>query len=172
MDEDRPIRGCRCRRYVAKRLAVAGRSRQRTNVARFTPARRPSAKQVSFKWVRRGEKRSPEEQARLDAIRASSIELAAALKLADEFVAIIRKQSPGSGSLDEWLVRAEASICPGLRVFAEGIRRDEAAVHTAITERWSNGPIAGPGNRLKTIKRQVYGRSGLPLLRAQLIRIA
>jgi hypothetical protein len=33
-------------------------------------------------------------------------------------------------------------------------RRDEAAVQAAVTQRWSNGPVEGHVNRLKTIKRQ------------------
>jgi hypothetical protein len=48
---------------------------------------------LSFEWVRRPEKRKSEEQAHLDAIRAGIDELASALELADEFAALIRKQS-------------------------------------------------------------------------------
>jgi transposase len=158
------------RRYVTKRLAAAGKSRERINAAKSSPACLPTAKQLSFEWVRRSEKRKPAEQARLDAIRGCSTELACVLDLADEFAAMIRKQS--RDSLGEWLVKAEASTCLGLRVFAEGIRRDEAAVHAAITERWSNGPVEGHVNRLKTIKRQMYGRGGFRLLRARVVRVA
>ena len=43
------------------------------------------------------------------------------------------------------------------------------AVEAAVTERWSNGPVEGQVNRLKTIKRQMYGRAGVELLRARLI---
>ena len=67
----------------------------------------------------------PPEQARLDAIRARSDERAAVLDLADGFADLIRKRSPET--LGEWLARGEASPDPGLRRFAEGIRRDEAA---------------------------------------------
>jgi hypothetical protein len=38
-----------------------------------------------------------------------------------------------------------------------------------VTERWSNGPVEGQVNRLKTIKRQMYGRAGVELLRARLM---
>jgi hypothetical protein len=48
---------------------------------------------LSFEWVRRPEHRKSEAQAHLDAIRAGSSELASALELADEFAALIRKQS-------------------------------------------------------------------------------
>ena len=89
------------------------------------------------------------EQVRLDAIRGCSVELAAALDLADGFADLIRKQS--SATLAEWLVRGEASSEPDLRRFAEGIRRDEACVQAAVTERWSNGPVEGHVNRLKLL---------------------
>ena len=96
--------------------------------------------------------------------------MTAALDLADGFADLIRKQS--TGTLSEWLTRGEASSDPDLRRFAEGIRRDEAAVHAAVTERWSNGPVEGHVNRLKTIKRQMYGRAGFVLLRARVLNAA
>src|SRR5439155_23370752 len=104
------------------------------------------------------------------AIRGGSVELAAALGLAAAFAGLIRKQS--TEILSEWLARGEASSDPDLRRFAEGIRRDEASVHAAVTERWSNGPVEGHVNRLKTIKRQMYGRAGFVLLRARVLNAA
>lgn len=157
-------------RYVTKRLAVAGKKRERINAAKAPSVPRPSAKQLSFEWVRRLEKRKPDEQLRLDAIRAGSDELAAALEIADEFAKLIRKQS--RGTLSDWLARGEASPTSELRRFVEGIRRDESAVLAAMTTKWSNGPVEGHVNRLKTIKRQMYGRAGFILLRARVIKIA
>ena len=151
--------------FVTKRLGAAGKRRERLDAAQPPVPARPSARQLSFEWVRRAENRKPAEQARLDAIRARSDELAAALDLADGFADLIRKRS--GTTLGEWLARGEASSDPDLRRFAEGIRRDEAAVHAAVTERWSNGPVEGQVNRLKTIKRQMYGRAGFVLLRAR-----
>jgi transposase len=116
------------------------------------------------------QKRKPAEQARLEAIRARSEELAAALDLADGFADLIRKRS--RETLGEWLARAEAASDPDLRRFAEGIRRDEAAVEAAVTQKWSNGPVEGHVNRLKTIKRQMYGRAGFVLLRARVLDAA
>ena len=101
---------------------------------------------------------------------AWSDELTAALDLADGFADLIRKRS--TGTLSEWLTRGEASSDPDLRRFAEGIRRDEAAVQAAVTETWSNGPVEGHVNRLKTIKRQMYGRAGFALLRARVLTAA
>jgi transposase len=156
--------------FVTKRLGAAGKKRERRNAATPPVPRPPSARQLSFEWVRRPEKRKPPEQARLDAIRGCSVELAEALDLADGFANLIRKKS--TEALSDWLARGEASSDPDLRRFAEGIRRDEASVHAAVTERWSNGPVEGHVNRLKTIKRQMYGRAGFVLLRARVLNAA
>jgi transposase len=156
--------------FVTKRLGAAGKQRERLNAAKPPIPAPPSARQLSFEWIRRVEKRKPPEQARLDAIRAQSDELAATLDLADGFANLIRKRS--RETLSEWLTQGEASSDPDLRRFAEGIRRDEAAVHAAVTETWSNGPVEGHVNRLKTIKRQMYGRAGFMLLRARVLKAA
>jgi transposase len=155
--------------FVTKRLGAAGKRRERLNAAEPPVPARPSARQLSFEWARRAEKRKPAEQARLEAIRARSDELAAALDLAEGFAELIRKRS--RETLGEWLARAEAASDPDLRRFAEGIRRDEAAVGAAVTQRWSNGPVEGHINRLKTIKRQMYGRAGFVLLRARVLNV-
>jgi transposase len=93
-----------------------------------------------------------------------------ALDLADEFAELVRKRS--KGSLSDWLAKGEASSCPEVRRFAEGIRRDEAAVQAAVSQKWSNGPVEGHVNRLKMIKRQMYGRAGFVLLKARVIKVA
>lgn len=175
LHRDLALQGCRLsygsvRRYVTKRLAAAGKSRVRVNAAKPPAPPLPSAKQLSFDWVRRRENRKDEQRARLDAIRSRSAALSAALDLADEFAALIRKLS--QGTLTAWLAKAEASWCPEIRRFAEGIRRDEAAVQVAVSGPWSNGPVEGHVNRLKTIKRQMYGRAGFVLLRARVVNAA
>ena len=154
-------------RYVSKRLGPAGKKSGSSTGASPPVPPLPSAKQLSFEWVRRPEKRKPAEQARLDAIRAGSDELTAALELADEFAELIRQRS--QGTLSDWLTRGEACVNPEVRRFAEGVRRDEAAVQAAVTQRWSNGPVEGHINRLKTVKRQMYGRAGFVLLRARVV---
>jgi transposase len=154
-------------RYVRKRLGVAGKKCERAGAARPSAPPPPSPRQLSFEWVRRPENRKPNELRRIDAIRASSDELATALDLADEFADLIRKRS--SKTLGDWLVKGEASSSPEIRRFAEGIRRDESAVLAAVTQRWSNGPVEGHINRLKTVKRQMYGRAGFVLLRARIL---
>jgi transposase len=106
----------------------------------------------------------------MDAIRASSDELATALRLADEFADLLRKRS--SQTLSDWLVKGEAASSSEMRRYAQGIRRDETAVLAAVTLPWSNGPVEGHVNRLKTLKRQMYGRAGFVLLKARVLNVA
>jgi transposase len=56
-----------------------------------------------------------------------------------------------------------------IRSFATGIRQDEAAVRAALAHEWSNGQVEGQINKLKLIKRQMYGRAKLDLLKARLL---
>jgi transposase len=68
-----------------------------------------------------------------------------------------------------WLKDAHQSGLYAMQRFARALRRDIDAVRNAITERWSNGQTEGQINRLKTLKRAMYGRAGPELLRARML---
>jgi hypothetical protein len=72
-------------------------------------------------------------------------------------------------ALHHWMARARATGIALIQNFESQLQRDILAVEAAVTERWSNGPVEGQVNRLKTIKRQMYGRAGVEMLRARLI---
>ena len=59
-----------------------------------------------------------------------------------------------------------------MRSFVSGIIQDQAAVKAALNEPWSNGQTEGQNTKLKLVKRQMYGRAGLDLLRACLLGAA
>jgi transposase len=122
---------------------------------------------LSFEFIRRPENREEEQQARLDLLCASIPRVHAGVTLATEFAEMVRKES--ELPLAEWLVQAEQSGSEEMRGFAAGLRQDEAAVRAALTEPWSNGPVEGQVNRLKLIKRSMYGRAGFRLLRARVL---
>ena len=67
--------------------------------------------------------------------------------------------------MEEWIKDAAASL---LASFARGIIADKQAVTAGIVEPWSNGQTEGHITKLKMIKRQMYGRANLDLLRARL----
>jgi len=71
--------------------------------------------------------------------------------------------------LTKWLAEAKNVGIYSFKRFAKTLRRDWAAVQNALKESFSNGPVEGHINRLKTLERQMYGRAGFELLRARLL---
>ena len=71
--------------------------------------------------------------------------------------------------LKNWIDSTIASGFSFVAQFAGTLRRDLEAVELSITKPWSNGPIEGHINRLKAIKRQMYGRAGFELLKARVL---
>ncbi len=71
--------------------------------------------------------------------------------------------------LDTWLHKAERSSIPEFQGFANGIRRDYAAVKAAFSSEISNGQVEGQVHRLKLQKRQVFGRANFDLLRLRVL---
>jgi transposase len=130
------------RRYVSRRLGSTHRPGPRTAPCTPPPPPRPSARQLSFEFLKRAEKREAEEQAQVDRLRAAP-PLRKALELAESFAALVRKL--GTASLSYWLATAEQSGYAELVGFAAGLRQDEAAVRAALTTPWSNGPVEGQG---------------------------
>lgn len=55
-----------------------------------------------------------------------------------------------------------------MSAFAPSLRKDQTAVSAALTEPWSNGQTEGQINRLKLLKRQMYGRAGIAFLKARI----
>jgi transposase len=90
-------------------------------------------------------------------------------KLAVNFRANLFGADPGR--LDAWLTEANASGPHHIRSFARWLTRDLPAVRNAIAEPWSNGQAEAQINKLKTLKRSMYGRASVELLRARLIPI-
>jgi len=88
-------------------------------------------------------------------------------KLALQFRAMLRWRR--SKRLQSWIEKAMASRFSFLGQFARTLRRDLPAVERSITMPWSNGPLEGQINRLKVIKRQMYGRAGFALLKARVL---
>lgn len=169
------VRGCSSsyeavRRFLNRRLGTAGRKRQRVNAAACPAPVPPSPRKLSFDFICRVEKRKPEQQARWERARSADADLAATLDIAAEFAALVRKQS--NLTLTDWFVQVAGTASKELQTFAAGLRADEAAVTAGLSQAWSNGPVEGQVNRLKTIKRQMYGRAGLLLLRARVLHAA
>jgi transposase len=74
--------------------------------------------------------------------------------------------------LDQWRERVAQSELSELKSFAEGLMSDEAAVLEDLRSTWSNGQVEGQINRLKMIKRHMFGRGKLDLLLARVLQAA
>jgi len=126
------------------------------------PGRPLTPRTAAWLALRRPERRDAGEAERLARLRDRDASLAEAVDLAEEFAGLVRARQPER--LGPWLARARDGGLPAFRGFAKRLGADEAAVRAAATLPWSTGQVEGQINRLKTIKRQMYGRAKLDLL--------
>ena len=88
-------------------------------------------------------------------------------KLVLGFRTILRAGKPAT--LHRWMEQARKTDIHSLVRFVRTLKQDLQAVESAVSTPWSNGPVEGHINRLKMLKRQMYGRAGIELLRARLL---
>ena len=112
--------------------------------------------------LRRPETRDPADEHQLTQLMAQQADLAETVVLAREFAEFVRTHQPDR--LDSWLARATTRALGAVQRFAQGLRDDYDAVKAGVTLPWSNGPVEGHINRLKLVKRQMFGRARLDLL--------
>jgi transposase len=93
--------------------------------------------------------------------------LSVAINLTQSFLSLVRHRLPQN--LDLWLEQAKSSSYKLFQSFATGIKDDYDAVKAGVTLEVSNGQVEGQNNRVKMLKRQMYGRAGLGLLARRLI---
>jgi transposase len=110
-----------------------------------------------------------EQAAKVDALKSQSQDFAVMRQLAMRFRGLLRSKK--AGKLGIWLKDAHHSGLYAMQRFARTLRRDIEAVKDAITDCWNNGQAEGQINRLKTLKRAMYGRAGSELLRARMLPI-
>ncbi|MGZ3680404.1 MAG: ISL3 family transposase [Ktedonobacterales bacterium] len=110
---------------------------------------------------------STREARYLELLKHLCPQVAEAQRLLLSFHTLVAERSPAR--LDSWLAQCEQSDIAEFVRFARGVRRDYAAVRAALCYLWSQGPLEGQVNRLKLLKRQMYGRAGFPLLRRRVL---
>ena len=126
----------------------------------------PKVREVTAWLLRHPDKRSAEEEVRLKQVLANCAHLAATAKHVSAFGEMLTRQR---GDLDTWITHVNADDLPQLHSFAAGLQRDRAAVVNGLTLPHSSGPVEGTVNRIKMIKRQMYGRAGFELLRKRVL---
>ena len=150
---------------------VTSKSRTATALVKVTvPSEKPlSPRSATWLVLRREDKReaAETEQALLGQLQAQHGELAKAIELSQDFAELLRQRQPDK--LDGWLERAAQSALKAFERFAAGLREDYEAVKAGVTLPWSTGPVEGHINRLKMLKRQMFGRANIDLLRRRVL---
>lgn len=110
---------------------------------------------------------APDQRAQLADVLASCPELQAVADHVRDFADLMNKHR--GDRLPDWMRRVQADNLPALHSLVTGLRRDLDAVTAGLTMIWSSGPVEGAVNRIKTIKRSMYGRAGFDLLRRRIL---
>jgi transposase len=155
---------------VVRRWAIRQRALEaaRAEPARGLPSWRvPSSRRAARLLTTEAASLNQADRRFVEILAALSPDVRDAADLANGFARLVRERD--ADGLAPWLDKARPT---GLRGFAEGLSRDLDAVRAALSLPWSNGPTEGQINRLKLLKRQMYGRAKFDLLRSRFLHAA
>ena len=109
-----------------------------------------------------------DERVYMETLLDNTLEFRIVRKLVQIFKTMLKR---GSGNIQRWIdfIKRSKRKLAGLKPFANGLLQDIRAVENGIKLPWSNGAVEGHVNRIKSIKRQMYGRAGFELLRRKVI---
>ena len=126
-----------------------------------------SANHATWLFFRRPEDLNVEEQETLRQVRQAGAELEITYQLVEGFLHLVRERK--GEQLDDWLQAVQDSHLQAFQPFVTGIQKDKEAVLAGLTLAWSNGPLEEHVNRLKLIKRSMYGRAEFDLLKLRVL---
>ena len=154
---------------LRKQQGVAPMKRKElgTQSASDPTMRAPTPRELAWLVLKRPERCDETENVRLEQMKQGEPRLGEAVTLVQEFASMVRERQ--ADRLDDWLERVGRSGLRSLQSFADGIRRDYAAVRAALCMVYSNGVVEGNVNRVKYLKRQMYGRAKFDLLRKRVL---
>lgn len=185
---DRWGQGCRNAAQIHREISALGYQGGQTNVRAYVAhvrtstadgsaprSRKQRAQAVSprtLRWLltRDKEDLNQEEQTQLDQLLQLSPEVQIIHDLLHAFLDMVRERK--HEQLRSWMQAASKSGIGELKSFVAGIERDYDAVKAALRLPWSQGITEGKVNKLKTLKRVMYGRAEFPLLRQRLLHAA
>lgn len=163
-------------RYLETLEATASKSVSRRSVpapapvGASTPSNPPltlSVQQATWLFFRKRADLKEEEKVQLNILLQASTQAKTAYHLVETFLSMMRERT--GEQLDAWLEAAQASQIEAFVPFLTGIQQDQDAVLAGLTLPWSTGPLEGHINRLKLIKRSMYGRAKFDLLRLRVL---
>jgi transposase len=152
-------------RAAQRRLSPDPASPQATTIVEATTPLTP--REATWLVIRREETLDAQERRQLTALQSQEGEVAEAIRLSQDFAGLVRQRQPAQ--LDSWLGRAARSTVQAFARLAGSLRDDYAAVKAGVSLPWSTGPVEGQINRLKMLKRQMFGRANIDLLRLRVL---
>ncbi|MEV5283205.1 transposase [Streptomyces sp. NPDC052811] len=134
------------------------------------PRKRPSVRDVTS-WITRHPDSLTEEQAQqLTAILARCPELDRTAEHVRSFAELMNSRR--GKHLHAWIARVQADDLPALHTFTTGLGQDLDAVIAGLSLRYSSGAVEGHNNKIKMLKRQMFGRANFDLLRKRVLLAA
>jgi transposase len=130
----------------------------------------PSAKRAAHLLLQEEAELKEEEKSFIGELMRSNPEVKQVCEMGKRFQEMVKERD--GGPFEDWLKEALGCGIKEIAGFADGLRKDLAAVTEALRSEWSNGQTEGQVNRLKLIKRQMYGRAKFDLLKARVLYAA
>ena len=155
-------------RWVRKQRLAAEAAPKQATVKR--PDQGFNVRALSFLLIREGSDLNEEESVLVNKLERGCADLAVTRGLVLRFARGLRERKPDV--LEVWLVEAKASKIKVLQDFVVGLERELSAIKAAFSLAWSNGPVEGMVNKIKFIKRQMFGRASFELLRRRVLLAA
>lgn len=151
-------------------LPVESRYSRGVGAPQPQPLAPPSPRRAAWMLLKAEEEAPAERRAFVERLCKLCPEAGVAGRLAREFSRMVKERS--AGEVSGWLDATAGSGVAEFESLAAGLRRDGEAVAAGLSSEWSNGQTEGQINRLKVIKRQMYGRANFDLLRARVLHSA
>lgn len=149
------------------RRSPASQGTQKASVLSSHPLRTVSVQQATWLFFRKPDELKEEERETLQWLRQASPRVEAAYHVVESFLLMMREHT--GEQLDGWLSTVQASELDAFESFVTAVRQDKDAVLAGLTLPCSNGPLEGHVNRLKLIKRSMYGRAKFDLLKLRVL---
>lgn len=145
--------------------------RKKTSKDSSRKAARPlSSRRLAWMMVGDPEDLSSAERDALERAVETCADVAAIYPLVQRFADMVRSRE--AGGFGRWLKESLSCGVKGFETFAMGLKREQPAVEAALSLPYSNGQTEGQVNRLKMIKKQMYGRASFGLLRRRFLGVA
>jgi transposase len=157
-------------RIVQRFVQALADEPSRTPLPPAAAAERFSANYTTWLFIRDPQALTTLEQAEIELICQRSATAQESYQLTQQFMNMLRQRH--GQEFETWVSAVEASHIPELCRFARSLLKDKDAVVAGLTLSYSNGPVEAQVQKLKLIKRSMFGRAKLPLLRQRLLYAA